>query len=731
MDDPWGSPWATDDSQLKLDLPAPPPRIHTPQTPNKVASPWAADDDDDAWGGWNAAGNNGGAESPGWGRSPGLRPTRSGTMSRHMSPEPWGRLGISGSKSEADEERKSEKDVPATVDSAISLGEQPFARGPKSEITDIEPAPEPGLVGGNLHSAPVPEPLNTNESIPQEEEEEEDYHVRPGSPIAQPSPAITTTDRPEPTRQASKVQKLVHMYDGIAKRKHSPADPLVPGPRITLVGADEATEEADEESPQKETAPAMSSSLESPTNENSEENEGDKLPSGGVATEEARSSNHNDSSAPIHGLSTDAKPPSKPYAFDLAHLDELFPSTPVPETDPEPVPDVIIDDTFASISERKAWYRISRSGPMRQHNLGNDEDYVRLDWRRSEIRGRTLRIVRRWMEEDSIGGRVVLGRRTGPVGASMFNWDSQAPQVEIGQLLGKKEHQRSASGASKGSRSSLASPSSATFAWSAAPDATETKPQASLDAPKRNSWFAPPPSLTSPAAPSFGWSTSPQEPAEPISKAPAPETSLPARKSPPPIPAPPKQPLQSMDSIMTNGANKAPTQSASIEEEDDEDEWGEMVSSPTWPAEVSTKGQEGPLAATDLMVKVDSDPPAAHSLAQSAGFGGIAPSTWAASPTAAKSSTMNEAWNLERPVSPASTPGPAVPPPHRGSNLKPSHDVLDIWSTSDATEPGPGSWPESPKAAPSIKSAVAANSVEDATVERILSNLPDLSYMLR
>src|SRR6478609_5242817 len=81
--------------------------------------------------------------------------------------------------------------------------------------------------------------------------------------------------------------------------------------------------------------------------------------------------------------------------------------------------DVIIDDSFTSISERKAWYLMSRPGSMRKHNLGDDENYVRVGWGNSQVREQAIRIVRRWMEEDSITGRVVLGRRGGAVGAKI------------------------------------------------------------------------------------------------------------------------------------------------------------------------------------------------------------------------------------------------------------------------------------------------------------------------
>ncbi|RBQ65773.1 hypothetical protein FVER14953_04776 [Fusarium verticillioides] len=162
------------------------------------------------------------------------------------------------------------------------------------------------------------------------------------------------------------------------------------------------------------------------------------------------------------------KPPSEPFSIDTTKLDNIFPSVETSFPSPEPIPDVIIDDSFTSISERKAWYLMSRPGSMRKHNLGDDENYVRVGWGNSQVRDQAIRIVRRWMEEDSITGRVVLGRRGGAAGAKIFNWDSSAPSTEISisELLARKNHSRHASAASKGT---VASPTAAAFGWGSNP----------------------------------------------------------------------------------------------------------------------------------------------------------------------------------------------------------------------------------------------------------------------
>lgn len=127
------------------------------------------------------------------------------------------------------------------------------------------------------------------------------------------------------------------------------------------------------------------------------------------------------------------------YPIDLSHLEDLFPGTRPSSVQPESLPDTIVDDTFTSIAQRKAWYRISRFGSIRKHNHGGDgEAHVRVSWKDSHTRKAVLTTVRRWMEEDSLGGRVLLGRRLGHASASMFNWDLKAPGVQIGELLSQK-----------------------------------------------------------------------------------------------------------------------------------------------------------------------------------------------------------------------------------------------------------------------------------------------------
>jgi hypothetical protein len=100
--------------------------------------------------------------------------------------------------------------------------------------------------------------------------------------------------------------------------------------------------------------------------------------------------------------------------------------------------DTLPYDSFQNLEERKLWYRISRYGSMRKHNSGDDENYVRATWTQSQVREQTLKIVARWIEEDRISGRVVLGG--GSKGSSIFGWnDPNAPAVPLASAFGVKQ----------------------------------------------------------------------------------------------------------------------------------------------------------------------------------------------------------------------------------------------------------------------------------------------------
>lgn len=556
MEDPWGSsPWAaaSDTSLPKIDLPAAPQSAHFPadrtNSPRRsVQGVSAWDEGEDAWGGWNDAGSGG--NSPAWGRSPGLRPVVS--RSRGVSPDPW-----------AD----ARNSLSAGVDSPINVGRGRESVSRPRRVSTLT------LGEQDVWLRPPSEERSTTSMS----ERLADTQVSPkGGPVI---PSVEDEDIPKLTRRPSKVQDLVVMYNGIAGRSVSPS---LPSPSQMSerklsssnggVGDKEGLPQAMEQS-----SPHVEAETEAETQEVSEETAADHEHE---REEEAKTQievladdqgwhdaqageptspfEHSEAQAevtvPEIQPSVELKEPVKapiekvdiPYPIDLSHLDALFPSTEAVNVDPEPVPDVIIDDTFAPGSERKAWYLLSRAGSLRMHNMGEDENYVRMDWTHSTVRMDTLKTVRRWLEEDSITGRVVLGRKTGALGANMFNWNSTAPEVDVGVLLGKTSgHRKETSKGSIASLASLASPVAATFGWSSQPSSPVASAAPSLGAPAR------PQSLIMPPKQTF--------PRDSIDQA----LSRPTR--PPPQPLTIAKPQESND-----GA-----------EDDDDDEWGEMVASPT------------------------------------------------------------------------------------------------------------------------------------------------------
>ncbi|KAH6611282.1 hypothetical protein Trco_001302 [Trichoderma cornu-damae] len=441
MEDPWGSPWAAD-SAAKIELPAAPQNAHFSadhlfprrgsRSPARSRSPgW---EDDDAWGGWNggaAAGHDGGGgggkESPGWGRSPGLKPMRVAPSARSLSPDPWKEAALQRLDTAAPEDdggkpgaRRASETLRGgrVADSAISLGEdQELQREESSEAPplDIVAADDAWRVGV------TPEAPAAEAMVPAIQLEQPDLPPGAEGPVLD---AGHDREQDGPLLTA----------DELVRREDETPTPL-------SVEAGVVTE------PQHQRQEAHDEVPEPPPDAETKEDRGTQ-----AAAFQPESGRHPASRAPKYSVVS--------YPIDLAMLDDLFPSTPAVTTEAELVPDVVIDDTFASSSERKAWYRISRFGSMRKHDLGGDENYVRVSWSASQVRERTTQTVRRWMEEDSIAGRVVLGRRLGGSGAVMFNWNSPAPQVEIGEFLGR--HSRNSSLTVK---SAAPSPTASSFGW--------------------------------------------------------------------------------------------------------------------------------------------------------------------------------------------------------------------------------------------------------------------------
>ncbi|KAH8890073.1 hypothetical protein GQ53DRAFT_747585 [Thozetella sp. PMI_491] len=421
------------------------------------------------------------------------------------------------------------------------------------------------------------------------------------------------------------------------------------------------------------------------------------------------------------------------------------------------VSDRIITDSFTEIAERKTWYRISRHGSSRKHNVGDDDNYRLVAWPTSTLHLETIKIVRRWMEEDSFTGRPTLG---GTVSKSnMFGWDSAAEPVSLDKVFGRKSkpHSRAAS---------LHQPPRKTSVGTG-PQEPPPKPRKASGTPKSPPQW--PLSMGIAPAPTFGWSTGAIEEkplAQAVSANPptitetssksasntAAEEALkpPPRKfTPPSLPAPPAKAVP--PPVDTN--KQLPTTS-SIEDEDDD--WGEMVSSPQMDVSMSQDSRNG--AMPSLAFKQQAVPPKTTFLDGQSSRDSVL--------TPPNDSHESDLWSsvdfsvFDKPSQPSTTMAPkptisAGPPPApvERDNFTPVATPTfpkepvpapikrkvtfdEILSTSNEDHftpttpiaiispiPLSGTTPTSPYPPP--------GSADDITVKRLIRTLPDLSYMLR
>ncbi|PHH91103.1 hypothetical protein CDD83_1626 [Cordyceps sp. RAO-2017] len=412
MEDPWGDPWATDVS-VKIDLPAPPreayfasDRVHSPRRTNPdAASPWH--DDDDTWAGWTNA--RSGRESPAWGsRSPALKPSAA-VPERRASPDPW---AAAAPPEPVQDNERADQNQTAAGTAGLDIHVEDSASLSQAELSPTRPSDR--LTASFDHSGQDiwgKEQASTADGRATASTPEDPHGLEPADTGSRCAAHVETEGRPVAGRQPSKVQELVEMFDVMARRSTSPAGTAVPEN-----ASDEVFQSHPTQLPIEDEQGAAEACVEI------------KLDSTAVPDDPpARTPPYEKKDAP-----------QIPFPIDLSHLDDLFPPGPSPPPESNSRSEGIGSETFTSVSERKVWYRISRFGSMRRHDEGDQDDYVRVGWAKSRVRERTLEVIRRWMEEDSIGGRVALGRRLGSGAGNVFNWDSPGEPVEIGELLKKK-----------------------------------------------------------------------------------------------------------------------------------------------------------------------------------------------------------------------------------------------------------------------------------------------------
>jgi hypothetical protein len=286
---------------------------------------------------------------------------------------------------------------------------------------------------------------------------------------------------------------------------------------------------------------------------------------------------------------------SAAYKVDHDLLNELFaPSKEFIEPDDAP------DNPIYSTSARKAWYRLTRKQTMREFNNGNDDDnYIRVTWGISHIRSEVNKVVGRWAREDRISG-------TGPGARASFYWDTPASvDLKATAVHNRQRSSVSATQANAPAKESLTALSTnvpAAFNWSSASGSVDPWQEASPGLHSTSSPIAPMhPNLTQARkqeARAVSLDLTSQKPdaakhARTLTT--THETPVVANLISPPIAnitAPSSDPWSNIKTLDVDPAPKDDIFTAPV---DDEDDWGEMVSSPT----VSTPTLTEPISQPD------------------------------------------------------------------------------------------------------------------------------------
>lgn len=698
MEDPWGSPWAAD-SPAKIELPVAPQNAHfsadslfprrNSRPPARSRSPGL--EDDDAWGGWNGGGADGsasGKESPGWGRSPGLKPLQVAPSVRSLSPDPWKEVALQRLDTttlEKEETQPRARRASETsgdgrvVDSAISLGEGHQLQtedNSKSGILVVVPsldvdATEDAWGAEVAPEAPAPDGIpaiqleepdsSPDVEIPVLDVKQEEHDTEPGK-------QLFTADEPVQNEDA------INILNGVETKEEQPIAAVqavddaavVPEPEGDQLPPPIKNETATE--PQHRPQESRDDIPESPAASETKEI---KSPSPVLQSQPAEQ----DTPWVLKDLSIS-------YPVDFTKLDDLFPSTPAITIEAELVPDVIIDDTFASSSERKAWYRISRFGSKRKHDLGDDDNYVRVGWSGSQIRDRTTQTVRRWMEEDSITGRVVLGRRLGGSGAVMFNWNATAP-VEIGEFLGR--HSRNSS---MTVRSAAPSPTASSFGWASSVPSSPVVARHPLANEFQN--------------PDDREAQSPREPKEPKVDSARHSFAL----EPPP--------LHTRGHLPT--PIKIPPTLPISQDEDGDDDWGEMMAATPIDSPSFTEDERGFSSNRSSI-----DPQSAFQ------FETVIDSSKVAAPKTEKANKRPLSWHLGQTLAKPFKRGAKTPStPLFPSPLSKPMTPPQVTPTRHAHTMSAGASPMQYSPA-----RLSLSAEDEETVAKLLRDIPDLTYMLR
>lgn len=648
MDDPWGSPWANNDTTTQksesLSLPpssflSPPPKAFFGGSPNLSSSqsPW----NDDASGGfgdwaateqaeitsplptaWNSWADMGlgiqapqptpkadasGKRSPtaAWpSTSPGLKPvlrSRTSSVFRQPLPDPWAtespwndnndnlsplngvatpgsriRDGTATPSEPAIQvvENERNREIPINGIHDDKKVQQHDANwgdtsSTKASSLDIHPGAIPVIETG-----PHDSPSRTSSTFSIDSEHGPD---RQDSPITSVDEGSIHSPHFSKRKASGKVSELVGMYDSLATAaKDTPPQPerqaavkIDDNPETSLSqragieaeGSPELkyfeTAGSEDEDPWKASSPSIPSDRSLTPKA--------KLKTASIPENDRETSNYETPKPKVTPAAIQQlieKFGTIKFDIDLSVLDPLFPDVPYSGGDDGgEVSDRVITDNFTTTEERKAWYRISRYGSSRKHNSGDEENYQRVIWHSSQTHDDVMKIVRRWMEEDSFSGRPTLG---GSKRISVFNWDSATAPVELDKIFGRK------SSVTPSTNSAIAPPPPVNFFNGAF---GERKPSVTSvsSAGVTNG------NTASPVA-SFGWSSSVvNSPSVAQPKL----ASSPASKIIPLSSGGTRVKVPSAFSMNPPPLTRSKNEISKPMNDDDDDEWGEMISSPT------------------------------------------------------------------------------------------------------------------------------------------------------
>lgn len=453
---------------------------------------------------WNGIPTTPSASAPSL--SPSLMP-KATQLIRQPSPDPWatelsvddGTPGKSQSTDDKDDQNVTKDDSlvrEASIHKAAKDGTIENGVEGRDSVAIEESETEAATTSTSTQAAEASSPVEKEEAavdIP----ESEHVSSRPSSAPSehsrhdeniQESPRTSIDDdvvRPQTSRKASsKVQELVLHFDGLAvvEDHDSSSTDTVQGPSDETSNLQDELEQShhhvDEDNDAKSGNHLVGDELEHSShvvatdggprdrhdvegdneddfgdfgdfedgNSEAGKPDGDSIPLGSKHSATASTSATDQNPNAIARVMPQPKQDYGPVSFDIdiALLSKIYPGideSPIAEA--VFIPDRDLDNTLSTIEERKTWYRVSRYGTKRKHDAGDDENYARINWVHSEMRKDTLKIVARWMEEDRMSGRVVLGGAS--KGSSVFGWgDSKAKPVSIAHAFAAKEGKKPA-----------------------------------------------------------------------------------------------------------------------------------------------------------------------------------------------------------------------------------------------------------------------------------------------